>query len=96
MKNKKISSVLAIAGILAGGVGLTAYAQSATVTTSIAKQEVSDTDNVQDRGRLGVRSQIENDGEQNEEAEKEDLQTNDEDDAHENDNQNENDTEIED
>ena len=75
MKNKKIASVLAVAGILAGAVGLTAYAQSAPTTVPIVSQQVSDTDNIQDKGGVEVADQNENDGEQNDAAEQASLQS---------------------
>ena len=74
MKNKKIASVLAVAGILAGAVGLTAYAQSAPTTVPIVNQQVSDTDNIQDKGGVEVADQNENDSEQNDAAEQASLQ----------------------
>ena len=77
MKNKKISSLFVIGGMLAGAVGsigIVAYAQSASATTPIVKQQVSDTSNIQDKNGVEVADQNENDGEQNDAAEQAGLQ----------------------
>lgn len=74
MKNKKIGSVLAMAGILAGGIGLTAYAQSAPTATPIASQQVSEIRDIKDKDNVETVDQNENDGEQNDAAEQVTLQ----------------------
>ena len=77
MKNKKIASLLVVGGMIAGAVGsigLAVYAQSAPATAPIVNQQVSDTDNIQDKGGVEVADQNENDGEQNDAAEQASLQ----------------------
>ncbi len=77
MKNKKIASLLVVGGMLAGAagsIGLAVHAQSAPVTAPIVNQQVSDTDNIQDKGDVEVANQKQNDGEQNDAAEQVSLQ----------------------
>ena len=77
MKNKKIASLLVVGGMLAGAVGsigLAVHAQSAPATTPIVNQQVSGTDNMQDKGGVEVADQNEKDGEQNDAVEQASLQ----------------------
>ena len=77
MKNKKMSSLLVVGGMLAGAVGsvgLVVYAQSAPATVPIVKQQVSGTSNIQDKSSVEVADQNENDDEQNDAAEQASLQ----------------------
>ena len=77
MKNKKISSLLVIGGMLAGvvgSIGLVVHAQSTSATVPIVKQQVSDTSNIQDKDGVEVADQNENDVEQNDIAEQASLQ----------------------
>ncbi len=58
-----------------GSIGLAVHAQSAPVAIApIVSQQVSDTDNIKDKGSVEVADQNEKDGEQNDAAEQAGLQ----------------------
>jgi hypothetical protein len=73
MKNKKLSTLLVIGGILVGAlgsIGLAVHAQNSSTpqtTAPMVSTQVPDTDNIQDKGGVEVIDQTnEKDGEQNE------------------------------